>query len=134
MGTKWERRKGDDEWVSPHDWDQAWKHGAHGILWYATLTVALLAMLTFGFFQIRKRLLPAEEALRRDTYEESKSYLDGTVRDIENIRLQWLTATDSVAKAALAATALHRSADFPEERMPETLRRWVQGLRPPEAP
>lgn len=96
----------------------------------AVLTIAMIALLAFGVFQVRSWLLPAEEALRRDVYEESKSYRDGTVRDLDNLMLQWAEA-EGVARGAIGEIALHRSADFPDDALPERLREWLGGLRSP---
>lgn len=125
-GKGWERRrKSDKEWVSGHDWGQAWAHLPHGVI----LGVVLLALLTAGIFGIRKVLLPAEEQLRRDVYEESKSYRDGTIRDLDNLRLEWLRASE-VHKKAIAETARHRAADFPRADLPERIREWLSEIEP----
>lgn len=105
------------------DVNDGWKYGPQ----VAVLVVAIVAILAGGFFGIRKVLLPAEEQLRREVYEESKSYRDGTVRDLDNLRLQWLAA-DSTHRAAIAATARHRVADFPREDLPERVREWVDSI------
>jgi hypothetical protein len=119
------RRHRDEGWVSGHDWGQAWAHLPHGVI----LGVVLLAIAVAGLFGIRKVLLPAEEQLRRDVYEESKSYRDGTIRDLDNLRLEWLKA-EGVHKAALAETARHRAADFPRDELPERLRGWLVEIEP----
>lgn len=124
-GKGWERRKGDREWVSDHDWRQAWKHGPHSVIW----GVAMLALAVGGIFAILTVLLPAEEQLRRTTYEESKSYRDGTIRDLDNLRLQYLEASGD-HRTALAATARHRAADFPREDLPPRLREWLAEITP----
>lgn len=126
MGAGWERRRAsDDEWVSGHDWTQAWKHLPHGVI----LSLVLIAMLAGGGYAIRKVLLPAEESLRREVYEDSKSYRDGTIRDLDNVRTQWLGASDDLQRKALADVALRRSVDFPEDALPEHLREWLSDLR-----
>ena len=119
-GKGWERREHDEDWVSPHDYDQMWTHGPKMIVFWLTMVVLLI----FGGFQVKRILLPAEEALRRDVYEESKSYRDGTIRDLDNLRLQWLAA-EGVHQSAIADIARHRAADFPRDDLPERLRDWL---------
>ncbi len=91
--------------------------------------VVLLALLTAGVFGIRKVFLPAEESLRREVYEESKSYIDGTIRDLDNLRLQWIGADNEAHKDAIAATARHRAADFPDSELPQRVLDWLNEIR-----
>lgn len=123
----WERRRRDDnEWVPASEWGQAWKHGPHAVIYFVVLTGLLMA----GSIFLYRVLGPEAEAARREVYEETKSYRDGTIRDLDNLRLQWLASTDSLHRAALASTALHRAADFPREDLPERVREWLVEIEP----
>ncbi len=107
------------------DLNAGWKFGPQTVI----LIIFLLALTTFGTFQIRKWLLPAEEALRRDVYEESKSYIDGTIRDLENLMVQYGAVGDAVGRATIANIARQRSVDFPEDRLPAHLVEWLASIR-----
>jgi len=107
------------------DINDGWRYGPQTVI----LLLFLVTLAIFGGFQIRKVLLPAEESLRREVYEESKSYIDGTIRDLDNLRMQWLTADTEPQRTAIANVAKHRSVDFPEEYLPEHLKAWIDSIR-----
>lgn len=110
---------------SAGDYRTVWTHGPRIVF----IVCFFGFLFTFGGFQIRKYFATREEALRRDVVEESKSYRDGTIRDLDNLRLQWLAAEPGVHRDAIAATARHRSADFPDKDLPERLRDWLKEVR-----
>jgi len=112
--------KDPDDWT----WGDAWSHGPRG----AIFVLAIIAIFVFGGLGIYKYFAPAKEEIRREVYEETKSYQDGTIRDLDNLRLEWLKA-EGTNKTAIADIALHRSVDFPEDRLPVDLRNWLAELR-----
>ena len=135
-GKKWDRRavdkekkrKVDPDWVDDGFWSHAWAFFANSVVLSGVAILGLFALLAFGGFQIRKVLMPAEESLRREVFEQSKSYIDGTIRDLDNLRLQWLGADNDVQKAALASVATQRAADFPRDELPERIREWLREI------
>lgn len=79
-------------------------------------------------FFLYKAFAPKYEQVRRETFEQTKSYRQGMVMELQNMQFEYVQA-DSSHKAALADIILRRAADFPEADMPSDLRAFVQSLR-----
>lgn len=94
--------------------------------------VALLTGLSFyGNFiglSIKKMFGPANVAVDRQIFEESQSYNEGMRRDLENLRMQYLGASED-QRLALKATMLHRFAAYPQEKLSPELRSFYVQLR-----
>jgi hypothetical protein len=94
--------------------------------------VALLLGLTWVFqgndFFLYKYFAPKQEAVRRQVFEETKSYNQGTIQELQNMQFEYIKA-DTNHQAALASIILHRAADYPEDKMPADLREFVQKLK-----
>lgn len=81
-------------------------------------------------FFLYKVFAPKYEAVRRETFEESKAYRQGMVQELQNMRFQYVQA-DEGHKDALASIILHRTADFDVAQLPVDLRQFVVQLRNP---
>lgn len=81
-----------------------------------------VGLLYFGFFA------PRFEEVRRQTFEGSTAYNHGMIRDLQNLRMSYLTASPE-AKAALRATILHRFAAYPSDKLPVELRAFYLQLQ-----
>lgn len=81
-------------------------------------------------FFLYKAFAPKYEAVRRETFEESKAYNQGMIQELQNMRFQYVRA-DADGKAALADVILHRAADYDlnDPRVPSDLRSFVEELR-----
>jgi hypothetical protein len=79
-------------------------------------------------FFLYKVFGPAREQVRRQTFEETKSYNQGMVQELQNMQFEYIKA-DKEHKAALASVILHRAADYPEDRMPSDLRDFIRSLK-----
>jgi len=66
----------------------------------------------FGY-RMRQHYGPLNEEVRRDTFEQSRAFNEGTQRDIENLRLEWMKATPE-QKIGIRAIALHRIYGLPD--------------------
>lgn len=88
-----------------------------GLSWLFTGNALLLK----GFFD------PKFEDVRRTTFEQSKSYRDGSVQDLRAMQIEYLKAKDDV-KPALAAAIRHKAAGVPEEALPRDLNEFIRGL------
>ena len=42
-------KKKEEEWVSSHDWSQAWKHGPHAVIWWGFMVIGLIVAGIAGF-------------------------------------------------------------------------------------
>ena len=75
-----------------------------------------------GFFQ------PRYEQIRNNTFHNSQSYNDGMVRDLENLRLEYMQSTDD-QKVTLRGIVLHRFSVYPIDKMPSDLQSFYLSLR-----
>lgn len=71
---------------------------------------------------------PRQAAVERKVFEQTKSYNQGMLQELENMEFQYMQATP-VQQAALADIILHRAADFPEENLTPELRSFISKLR-----
>ena len=73
---------------------------------------------------------PKYEQVRRNTFEQSRAFNEGMIRDLENLKMQY-EASDDTGKAALRDVIIHRFSVYPEDQMPPNLRSfYVQLTRP----
>lgn len=75
-----------------------------------------------------KIFAPQYEGVRRQVFEQSKAYNTGMIQELQNMRLEYNKATPE-HRLALRSIILHRSADFPPEKMPSDLRSFIENLR-----
>ena len=71
---------------------------------------------------------PKYEDVRRDIFENTKSYKHGTIRDLYNLKLEYETSDNEAHKAAIASTIRHRVAAYPREELPYELRQFISNL------
>lgn len=71
---------------------------------------------------------PKYEAVRRETFEQSKAYNQGQVQELQNMQFEYVRSKPE-QQAALASIILQRAADYDEARLPQDLRSFVAGLR-----
>lgn len=92
------------------------------------ITVGLTWIIQGEDFALTKFWAPKYEAVRRQTFEESKAYNQGMIQELQNMRFQYIQANKD-QKQALASIILHRSADYEEAKMPNDLKLFVQQLK-----
>jgi len=101
-----------------------------GILALLIITVVVLGglgwVLTGNDLAMTKFFAPKYEQVRRETFEQSKAYRQGTIQELQNMQFKYEQA-EPAHKAALAAIILRRAADF--EDLPPDLRGFVQQLK-----
>ncbi|MDO8496725.1 MAG: hypothetical protein Q7S43_04740 [bacterium] len=95
--------------------------------------VAILAlswMVMGNDFFLYQYFAPKREAVRRQVFEQTKSYNEGMVQELQNMQFDYVKADES-HKVALADIILHRAAnyDLDDSRVPTSLRDFVQNLR-----
>lgn len=64
---------------------------------------------------------PMEEAIRRDVMIESRAYSEATTRRLYELKIQYDTAPNDEAKAAIRSLALHEARAFDKKRLPRDL-------------
>ena len=71
---------------------------------------------------------PKFEDVRRNTFERSKSFRDGSVTELQNMRFEYIRS-DTAHKLALKDIIIHRATEVPEDAMPLDLYNFIQGLK-----
>ena len=71
---------------------------------------------------------PKYENVRRNTFEQSKSFRTGAVQELQNMQFEYIRS-DAAHKVALKDIIIHRSAEVPEDAMPQDLYNFIQGLK-----
>lgn len=84
--------------------------------------------LTYNDFAMYRYFAPKQEAVRRQVFEQTKSYNQGMIQELQNMQFQYEQA-DPKHRAALADLILHRSADYNVDLLPPDLRSFIAELR-----
>jgi hypothetical protein len=71
---------------------------------------------------------PKYENVRRNTFEQSKSFRTGAIQELQNMQFQYIKASPE-HKKALANLILHRAAELPDNAMPSDLQSFISNLR-----
>lgn len=74
---------------------------------------------------------PKYEQVRRTTYEQTHSYRQGMVQELQNMQFEYEQA-DEDHKAALRSLILHRAADAPEGTLTPDLEKFIEKLKEQE--
>lgn len=95
------------------------------------LVIALIVGGTFGAgylgLAVYKTFGTQYESARTDIYRNNKSYVEGTVRDLRDLRVQYLAASDE-HKDAIRSLILHRAGELDWDRLPSDLREFLYEL------
>lgn len=71
---------------------------------------------------------PKEEQVRREVFEQTKSYKQGMIQDLHNMQFEYIQAKPE-HKMALRSIILHRVADFPVSDLPSDLQTFMYSLK-----
>ena len=74
-----------------------------------------------------KIFAPKIEQVRYDTFKHSQSYTDGQIHDLENMQMQYETATPD-QKTALRSVILQRFSSFNEQNLPAAQQQFYNSL------
>lgn len=77
----------------------------------------------YAFFQ------PKVVAVQNKTFHESQQYTDGMRRDLENLRMAYIHASDPLEKQAIRATIQQRFAGYDEDGLSPDLRSFYESVR-----
>lgn len=87
--------------------------------------VALIVALSFGLWELRLSLMrrygTEAESVKTDIYRENKAYVEGTVRDLRELRVTYQAAEDG-HKDAIRSLILQRAGELDWDRLPSDLR------------
>ena len=70
---------------------------------------------------------PKFENVRRNTFEQSKSFRTGAVQELQNMQFEYIKASPE-HKVALAGIIRHRAAEVPADAMPTDLQSFISNL------
>lgn len=84
-----------------------------------------LAGLSIGGYYMFAFLAPKYEATRRDVMIESRSYSEGTIRELYTLQRQYQGAKTTDERDTIAAAARHEFSIFPKERLPGDLQAFL---------
>ena len=79
-------------------------------------------------FFMYKYFAPKYENARREVFENTKSYNQGTIQELENMQYEYIKANPN-HQDALASIILHRAADFPQDKLPYDLKVFINDLK-----
>ena len=110
------------------------------MVWWGICLFVVVSLLSLGGtwlaqgnnFFLYKVFAPQQEKVRREVYENTPSYVQGMVQDLQDLQRDYMKADaahDEEHKKALASMILHRSASFPEDQIPPDLRAFIWGLK-----
>lgn len=105
------------------------------ILGWALL--ALMIVLGLGWiaegndFFMYKFFAPRQEAVRRQVFEQTRSFNAGMIQELENMQFQYSQQKDAATKAALRSIILHRASGYNLEDpdVPNSLREFISRLK-----
>lgn len=89
--------------------------GAVALFFIAIFALNLFGYANFAFFA------PKYEAVRRDQMIESRSYSEGTIRELYTLQRQYQSAKTDEERLTISAAARHEFSIFPKERLPGDL-------------
>lgn len=105
---------------------------ALGIVMVVILVIAALLGLTWivqgNDFFLYKTFAPKYEDARRETFEHSKAYIQGTVQELQNMQFEYVKAEEK-HKDALASLILRRATNIDAQELPVDLRSFIEELR-----
>ena len=102
-----------------------------GAVVFSILAVSLVAFVLRGGALVSNSFFaPKEEAVRREVFENSKAFNQGTIQELSTMYREYnAPGTTESQKKAIKAVVLHQTADYAVEKLPNHLYSWVSQLR-----
>jgi len=97
------------------------------IVGVVVLGIAVLVGGGYGSLALYKIFAPQWEDARTDVYRNSKSYVEGTIRDLRRLKREYEAAEES-QKSTLRTIILQRSDELDYDQLPDSLRRFIESL------
>lgn len=88
---------------------------------------ALTWGLTYHELAFTSFFAPKFENVRRNTFEQSKSFRTGAVQELQNMQFEYIKA-DPAHQKALADVIRHRAVEVPADAMPSDLQAFISNL------
>ena len=101
-----------------------------GFMGFVLVMTALGWFIQGNEFFMYKYFAPKREAVRREVFENTKSYNQAAIQELQNMQFEYVKATPE-QKAMLSDIILRRAADYDldDPKVPSELRSFVTGLR-----
>lgn len=99
------------------------------ILIVAGLAIAIFGVTGYQLF-LQGFFAPKFENVRRQTFENSQSYNDGMIQQLNSYYLEYQKA-DKDQKEAMRSVIAHQYAGYPQDRLPAHLRSFVSSILNP---
>jgi hypothetical protein len=103
----------------------------YAIGWMFGILVVILGLgwiIEGNEFFLYKAFAPRQEAVRRQVFEETKSYNDGMAQELASIELEYAKATPG-QRAALRSLALHRFAAYDTSKLSPDMRSFLAEMQ-----
>lgn len=99
-------------------------------VFFAVIGIAIaISWISMGNeFFLYKFFAPKQEAVRREVFENTKSYKQGMAQEIVSYQSQYIVATDE-QKLALGSLILHKVADYDESTFKPEIRAFLSQVR-----
>jgi hypothetical protein len=97
------------------------------IIGMCVLGVAVIVGGSYGSLALYRTFAPQWEDARTDVYRNSKSYVEGTIRDLRRLKREYEKAEES-QQSTLRTIILQRSDELDYDQLPGDLRRFVESL------
>ena len=92
------------------------------------MLLCLIWLMQGSDFFMYKIFAPKYEAVRRETFEQTKSYNQGMVQDLAALYLEYGKSSKE-HQDAIVSVVQHRFADLPEDRVPSYLQSFLEKCR-----
>jgi hypothetical protein len=79
-------------------------------------------------YRMQAHYAPKFEDVRRETYEHSRAFTEGTIRDLQNLQLEYARSPDAASKDTIRSVARHRLADIDIETLPASVRTFARDM------
>ena len=104
------------------------------VLWSLGALLAVLALVWIfqgNDFFVYKFFAPRRVEVQRQVFDESRSFNQGMVQELENMRFEYVKTQDSEAKEAMASIILHRASGYNlnDPVVPADLRSFIDELK-----
>jgi hypothetical protein len=108
-----------------------WGKIVMGVFLFFVVAMALGWLVQGNDFFMYKFWAPKQEAVRRQVFEQTRSFNAGMVQELQNMQFEYVKTTDKEAKAALASIILHRASGYnmDDPIVPADLRAFVAQLK-----
>lgn len=96
------------------------------------LGIVILLSLPWMFigndYFLYKFFAPKQEQVRREVFEETKSYNQGMVQTLQNMQFEYIKSTKD-QQESLRGIILHRVADYDVNKLPNDLKQFISELK-----